>query len=397
MGVGIGPAVLMPIPIGGSSTDSIAYAIAATSSTAPLTAAGANNGQACLMSATSSTILCPGAAYGVNDTGAAVGQDSSTGQAFLYSGGAPSLIQPSPSTAYGINAAGQVVGAMPAAGSAGTNAFLFSSNPVSGASSGPGIGITVVLPGANASANAIDNSSFIQGGWNDVAGYANSSLGVSQACLWTSGSTVQNLGCLPALGTTPQGEFASSAQGIRSAPVLPLGAAISVTGANVVGWSNTLLGGNPHAFLWTSATESMYDLNHLIGNFGWTLTEATAINAKGWIVGNATNNATGLKEGFLLTPVPTTLFGDAVLNGTVDINDLTIVLANYGQTGMTWTQGEFTGSGTVDINDLTIVLANYNETVSATAGPLAVPEPSTLVLIGLAVVSFLACTYRRRR
>ena len=36
--------------------------------------------------------------------------------------------------------------------------------------------------------------------------------------------------------------------------------------------------------------------------------------------------------------------GDANLDGTVDINDLTIVLANYGQTGMTWTQGEFTGA-----------------------------------------------------
>jgi hypothetical protein len=26
---------------------------------------------------------------------------------------------------------------------------------------------------------------------------------------------------------------------------------------------------------------------------------------------------------------------------------------------MTWSQGEFTGSGTVDINDLIIMLANY--------------------------------------
>ena len=49
----------------------------------------------------------------------------------------------------------------------------------------------------------------------------------------------------------------------------------------------------------------------------------------------------------------------------MDINDLTIVLANYDQTGMTWSQGEFTGSGTVDINDLTIVLANYNQTAGA--------------------------------
>ena len=35
--------------------------------------------------------------------------------------------------------------------------------------------------------------------------------------------------------------------------------------------------------------------------------------------------------------------GDANLDNKVDINDLTIVLAHYNQTGMTWTQGEFTG------------------------------------------------------
>ena len=63
--------------------------------------------------------------------------------------------------------------------------------------------------------------------------------------------------------------------------------------------------------------------------------------------------------------VETCLPGDANLDGTVDINDLTIVLAHYNQTGMGWTQGEFTGDGTVDINDLTIVLAHYNQSVGA--------------------------------
>ena len=73
--------------------------------------------------------------------------------------------------------------------------------------------------------------------------------------------------------------------------------------------------------------------------------------------------------------------GDANLDGRVDINDLTIVLANYNQTiGMSWSTGDFTGSGTVDINDLTIVLANYNTSdASLAAGLAAVPEPSGLV------------------
>ena len=70
--------------------------------------------------------------------------------------------------------------------------------------------------------------------------------------------------------------------------------------------------------------------------------------------------------------------GDANGDGKVDINDLTIVLTNYDQTGMTWSQGDFNGDGKVDINDLTIVLTNYG-TTSGT-GLAAVPEPSCVVL-----------------
>ena len=80
----------------------------------------------------------------------------------------------------------------------------------------------------------------------------------------------------------------------------------------------------------------------------------------------------GQTDGFLLTPA---LPGDANLDGKVDINDLTIVLANYGQTGMTWAQGEFTGDGTVDINDLTIVLAHYGNS-SSRRPPQRPPSPS---------------------
>ena len=70
----------------------------------------------------------------------------------------------------------------------------------------------------------------------------------------------------------------------------------------------------------------------------------------------------------------------------MDINDLTIVLANFGQTGMAWSQGNFTGDPTVDINDLTIVLSNYGYGVTAAAGVKAVPEPASLVLLLAALV-----------
>ena len=92
-----------------------------------------------------------------------------------------------------------------------------------------------------------------------------------------------------------------------------------------------------------------------------------------------------------------TMPGDANLDGRVDINDLTIVLANYGQTGMTWAQGEFTGDGTVDINDLTIVLAHYNQSVgSSAAGMVAVPEPSPIAIAAAALLGLVACCRRKR-
>ncbi len=88
------------------------------------------------------------------------------------------------------------------------------------------------------------------------------------------------------------------------------------------------------------------------------------------------------------------LLGDANGDGKVDVNDLTIVLTDFGRSGMTWSQGDFNGDGTVDINDLTIVLANYGQ--SNGAGITAVPEPTSLILFAIGAVSLLACNWRRR-
>jgi hypothetical protein len=64
---------------------------------------------------------------------------------------------------------------------------------------------------------------------------------------------------------------------------------------------------------------------------------------------------------------------------------------------MTWAQGEFTGDGTVDINDLTIVLTNYGKTAGVSAGGLAaVPEPTSLVLLGVGAIGLLVLSRRWR-
>jgi hypothetical protein len=90
--------------------------------------------------------------------------------------------------------------------------------------------------------------------------------------------------------------------------------------------------------------------------------------------------------------------GDANGDGKVDINDLTIVLTNFGQTGMTWSQGCMDGdpTGTVDINDLTIVLSNFGTTYTASSNIKAVPEPSTLALMLASAVCLVMWVWRRR-
>jgi hypothetical protein len=92
------------------------------------------------------------------------------------------------------------------------------------------------------------------------------------------------------------------------------------------------------------------------------------------------------------------LLGDANYDGKVDVNDLTIVLTNFGETGTTWSQGDFNADGKVDINDLTIVLANYGQSVGASgAGIAAVPEPGALALLAAGSVGLLAYGWRRRK
>jgi probable HAF family extracellular repeat protein len=170
--------------------------------------------------------------------------------------------------------------------------------------------------------------------------------------------------------------------------------------------SGTIIGGSQEtqgvdrAFIYNNGV--MTDLNTLISgpNPFSQLTVAMGISPSGeYIVGDETvarGPLAGDTNGFLLTPA---LPGDAVGDGTVDINDLTIVLAHYGQTGQTWSDGEFTGDGTVDINDLTIALAHYGESdaSSATGNALAVPEPAGLVLLACCGLALLAAALRRRK
>ncbi len=162
----------------------------------------------------------------------------------------------------------------------------------------------------------------------------------------------------------------------------------------------TVNGSNSNGYdaaIWKNG--SITDLDTLyapaLAGTGFTLDNATAIDDNGDIAGYGHDANGNVEQAFLLQAL---LPGDANEDDRVDVNDLTIVLSNFGQTGMTWSQGEFTGDGKVDVNDLTIALAHYGQSAgTSAAGMAAVPEPSALVLAAAVLIGLLACAQRRRK
>ncbi|QDU72059.1 dockerin type I domain-containing protein [Mucisphaera calidilacus] len=117
----------------------------------------------------------------------------------------------------------------------------------------------------------------------------------------------------------------------------------------------------------TILNASVYDLNdNGVFTLGYSLADATE--------GLAT-------WGLLEQRLP----GDANLDGSVDLLDLSILANHFGQAaGSMWKDGDFTEDGAVDLLDLSILAANFNNSV--------IPAPASLVLLSLPL---LAVTRRR--
>jgi len=83
-----------------------------------------------------------------------------------------------------------------------------------------------------------------------------------------------------------------------------------------------------------------------------------------------------------------TLVGDTNLSASVDLDDFTVLAAQFGSSG-SWAQGDFDYSGSVDLDDFTGLAANFG--LSINFGARTVPEP-TLAMAG----ALLLCCPRLR-
>jgi hypothetical protein len=114
------------------------------------------------------------------------------------------------------------------------------------------------------------------------------------------------------------------------------------------------------------------------------------------------------------------LVGDANLDGKVNFADFQLLAASFNQPNTSWDEGDFNYAGKTNFTDFQLLAANFNESTSLdnaefdamnaialsqgqtlVANPdgdgfsfVAIPEPASVGLLGMAGVGFLA---RRRR
>ena len=156
----------------------------------------------------------------------------------------------------------------------------------------------------------------------------------------------------------PNDRYLSSATVAIQGGPLDVGAealSATTTGTNIRAGYNPLTG-----VLQLSGTDTLFDYQRVLRSVSYadTLGAAATQGARAldFTIGDAvSSSSTASSTVFVAAPLP----GDANLDGTVDIEDLTILLTHFGQSGMPRSEGNFAGDPTVDIEDLTILLAHF--------------------------------------
>jgi len=92
---------------------------------------------------------------------------------------------------------------------------------------------------------------------------------------------------------------------------------------------------------------------------------------------------------FLIENIFETRFGDANLDGSVDLVDFDIMKTRFGQDG-DWNGGDFDGDGQVSLADFGLLKENFGF-----SRPAAVPEPASILLLSLGLTLLAARLPRR--
>ena len=154
------------------------------------------------------------------------------------------------------------------------------------------------------------------------------------------------------------------------------------------------------------------DINKLMAQGDLTAGVAVGAGNKYDLDGNNIINEADITEWLMATGTENS-FGSPLLRGdtdgldnvspavrSVDITDFQNFLTGFTGAGSTWEVGNFNGDNKVDITDFTNhFLPNFAATGGGTYGPgQAIPEPSTVLLIGLGglLLSFLLKWHPRR-
>ena len=134
-----------------------------------------------------------------------------------------------------------------------------------------------------------------------------------------------------------------------------------------------------------------------VGQFKSTTADAT--RGLGWIDNTTTHQVT----------VGYTLYGDANLDGRVDVSDLAVLAANYRKSVNGWANADFNYDGVVNVKDLALLAANYRQSLapaislescpsdSEATGITATPEPSALLMLVIGLSGLLVYAWRKRR
>jgi hypothetical protein len=139
--------------------------------------------------------------------------------------------------------------------------------------------------------------------------------------------------------------------------------------------------------------------------YSWTVTIPDATQRATWAAGTSVkwllpSENEWYKAASNQVTVAYTLYGNATVNGAVDISDLSALGQNWNGAGKVWAQGDFNYDGNVDISDLSALGQHWNQSIagfSGGEGGAIVPEPSTLVMLAAGLIGLLAYAWRKRK